>query len=41
MGWERVCVCVHAPVSVIGAPSKDDLEAVWDLGATVAAILAG
>lgn len=37
MGWERV----HAPVTVIGAPSKDDLQACWDLGATVAATLAG
>jgi NAD(P)H-dependent FMN reductase len=37
MGWEPV----HAPVSVIGAPAKDDLEAAWDLGATVAAVLAG
>jgi multimeric flavodoxin WrbA len=37
MGWQPV----HAPVSIIGAPSKDDLEACWDLGATVAATLAG
>jgi multimeric flavodoxin WrbA len=37
MGWERV----HAPVTVIGSPSKDDVEACWDLGATVAATLAG
>jgi multimeric flavodoxin WrbA len=37
MGWERV----HAPVSVIGAPAKDATEACWDLGATVAATLAG
>jgi multimeric flavodoxin WrbA len=37
MGWEPV----HAPVSVMGTPAKDDLEAVWDLGATVAATLAG
>jgi multimeric flavodoxin WrbA len=37
MGWEPV----HAPVSVIGAPGKDDLEACWDLGATVAATLSG
>jgi multimeric flavodoxin WrbA len=36
LGWEQV----HAPVTVIGAPSKDDLEACWDLGATVAANLA-
>lgn len=33
MGWERV----HEPVTVIGPPSKDDLGAVWDLAATVAA----
>lgn len=33
MGWQRA----HEPVSVIGAPSKDDREAVWDLAATVAA----
>jgi hypothetical protein len=37
MGWQRV----HEPVSVIGAPSKDDREHCWDLGATVAATLAG
>jgi multimeric flavodoxin WrbA len=37
MGWEPV----HAPVSVIGAPAKHDLEAAWDLGATVAATVAG
>jgi multimeric flavodoxin WrbA len=36
MGWERV----HAPVTVIGAPGKDDVEACWDLGATVAATVA-
>jgi multimeric flavodoxin WrbA len=35
MGWERV----HAPVTVIGAPGKDEIEACWDLGATVAATL--
>ena len=35
LGWERV----HAPVEVVGAPSKEDLEACWDLGATVAASL--
>lgn len=33
MGWQRA----HEPVSVVGAPSKDDREAVWDLAATVAA----
>jgi multimeric flavodoxin WrbA len=37
LGWERV----HAPVTIIGSPAKDDLEACWDLGATVAATLAG
>lgn len=35
MGWQRV----HEPVLVSGAPTKDDLEACWDLGATVAATL--
>src|SRR5664279_3892613 len=35
MGWERV----HEPVVVIGSPGKDDLEAVWELAATVAASL--
>lgn len=35
MGWSRV----HEPVTVIGAPTKDDREAVWDLAATVAASL--
>jgi multimeric flavodoxin WrbA len=37
MGWERV----HEPVSVTGEPAKSDLEACWDLGATVAATLVG
>jgi multimeric flavodoxin WrbA len=37
MGWERV----HEPVLVSGAPGKEDLEACWDLGATVAATLLG
>ena len=36
MGWEPV----HAPVSVIGPPGKGDVEACWDLGATVAATIA-
>ena len=27
----------HAPVHVIDKPTKDDLEACWDLGATLAA----
>ncbi|MEP7020898.1 MAG: NAD(P)H-dependent oxidoreductase [Pseudonocardiales bacterium] len=35
MGWQRV----HEPVLVSGAPTKTDLEACWDLGATVAATL--
>jgi multimeric flavodoxin WrbA len=35
MGWQRV----HEPVLVSGGPTKDDLEACWDLGATVAATL--
>jgi multimeric flavodoxin WrbA len=37
MGWQRV----HEPVLVSGAPDKDDLEACWDLAATVAATLLG
>jgi multimeric flavodoxin WrbA len=37
LGWERV----HAPVAVVGAPGQADTEACWDLGATVAATLAG
>lgn len=37
MGWIRV----HAPVEVIGSPSRADLDAAFDLGATVAATLAG
>lgn len=37
MGWQRV----HDPVTVTGAPSKTDLEATWDLAATVAASLLG
>lgn len=35
LGWRRV----HDPVTVIGAPVKTDVEAVWDLAATVAASL--
>jgi multimeric flavodoxin WrbA len=35
MGWRRV----HEPVTVIGAPSKESAEAVWELAATVAASL--
>ena len=37
LGWQRV----HAPVTVIGQPGAADREACWDLGATVAATLAG
>jgi len=33
--WERVT----EPVTVVGAPSRHDLEAVWNLAATVAASL--
>lgn len=36
MGWQRV----HDNVTVTGAPSKEDVEAVWDLAATVAATIA-
>ncbi|MFC5813672.1 flavodoxin family protein [Nonomuraea harbinensis] len=35
LGWERV----RHPASVTGAPGKDDLEACWELGATVAATI--
>lgn len=35
LGWARV----RAPVTVLGAPSRADVEACWDLGATVAATL--
>jgi multimeric flavodoxin WrbA len=31
--WRRA----HEPVSIIGEPTKPDLEACWDLGATLAA----
>jgi NAD(P)H-dependent FMN reductase len=37
LGWERV----HAPVTVTGAVSKEHTRACWDLGATVAATVAG
>lgn len=37
LGWEQA----HEPVTIIGAPAKADLEAAWDLGATLAARLAG
>ncbi|MEY2478281.1 MAG: hypothetical protein QOG87_3596 [Actinomycetota bacterium] len=36
MRWHAV----QAPVSVVGKPSKDDLEACWELGASVSALLA-
>ncbi|SOD74754.1 NADPH-dependent FMN reductase [Jatrophihabitans sp. GAS493] len=35
LGWREV----HEPVLTVGAPSKADLDACWDLGATVAASL--
>jgi multimeric flavodoxin WrbA len=35
MGWKRV----RDPVSVIGEPSREDLDACWELGAMVAASL--
>jgi multimeric flavodoxin WrbA len=35
MGWVRVA----APVEVMGPPDKAALEACWELGATVAAVL--
>ncbi|GIH79447.1 flavodoxin family protein [Planobispora longispora] len=35
LGWERV----HRPVTVTGAPGKEDLTACWELGATVAATI--
>jgi len=35
LGWQRV----HEPVIVLGTPGKDDLEACWELGATVAATM--
>ena len=31
---------VRAPVSVTGEPGRDDVDACWELGATVAALLA-
>jgi len=33
LSWRRV----REPVTVIGSPTKEDLEACWELGATVAA----
>jgi multimeric flavodoxin WrbA len=35
LGWQEA----HAPVTVIGPVTKDDREACWDLGATLAATL--
>ncbi|WP_214319989.1 flavodoxin family protein [Nonomuraea sediminis] len=35
LGWERV----SAPVMIVGAPTKADLEACWELGATLAATI--
>jgi multimeric flavodoxin WrbA len=35
MGWRRVA----EPVAVVGQPAKADLQACWELGATVAATL--
>ena len=35
LGWQQV----HRAVSVVGEPSPQDLQACWDLGATVAATL--
>ena len=37
LAWQRL----RPPVCVIGPPSKADLEACWELGAIVAAELAG
>lgn len=37
MGWERV----HEPVAVVGAVTKQDSDAVWELAATVGARLLG
>ncbi len=37
LGWSRAA----ATVEVTGAPTKGDLEACWELGATVAATLMG
>jgi len=37
MGWERV----HDPVAITGAPDKTATDAVWELAATVAAIVSG
>jgi multimeric flavodoxin WrbA len=37
MGWVRA----HEPITVAGAPDKAAREAVWELGATVSAVLSG
>jgi NAD(P)H-dependent FMN reductase len=37
LGWQRV----HAPVEVVGTPTRADTDAAFDLGATVAATLVG
>lgn len=37
LGWRRV----HQPVVVAGQPSREDVQSLWDLGATLAAHLAG
>lgn len=37
LGWEAVV----EPVAVIDTPTRDDLDACWNLGATVAAAAAG
>jgi NAD(P)H-dependent FMN reductase len=37
MGWRQV----HEHVRVLDKPGREDLEACWDLGATVAARVAG
>jgi multimeric flavodoxin WrbA len=37
MGWAKV----HDPVTVLGAPTKEDTEAIWDLAATVSATILG
>ena len=35
LGWRQA----HAPAIVVGDPGRDDLDACWDLGATIAALL--
>jgi len=35
LGWEKAA----SPVSVMGQPGRDDVEACWELGATLAATL--